>query len=120
MKYKYYIHHVISLILFCILCFFIDYLLENFQEGLLNQKLLKIILDCVTIIIDIVNICYTAYMINILYYHYWSISFSLGFFLFSVNTIVIILIVAFLGDPNGEKILLIIYIIFFLKLVQNG
>ena len=103
LKYKYYIHHVISLILFCILCFFIDYLLENFQEGLLNQKLLKIILDCVTIIIDIVNICYTAYMINNLYYHYWSISFSLGFFLFSVNTIVIILIVAFLGDPNGEK-----------------
>ena len=27
LKYKYYIHHVISLILFCILCFFIDYLL---------------------------------------------------------------------------------------------
>ena len=38
-----------------------------------------------------------------MYYHYWSISFSLGLFLFVLNTSVLILIVAFLGDPNGDR-----------------
>ena len=103
LKYKYYIHHLISLIIFCILCFFIDFLLQNFQEGLLNRKPMKIILDCVSLIIEIVNFCYTCYMLNNLYYHYWTISFSLGLFLFVLNTSVLILIVAFLGDPNGDR-----------------
>ena len=117
LKYKYHIHHIISLIIFCLLSFAIDFLLENFEEGLLNQGTLKIVLDFIIIILELSNFCYPSYMMNTLYYHYWTINFYLGLFLFSLNTFFLIAIVTFLGDPY-EEIITIIFIIFLEKLNQ--
>ena len=103
LKYKYHIHHIISLVIFCLVCIAIDFLLDNYEKGLINQGLKKIILDCVNMIVEIINYCYQSYMMNTLYYHYWSIDFSLGLFLFIGNTISLIIFITFLGDPYGER-----------------
>ena len=102
LKYKYYIHHIISLILFCVLCIIIDYLIDNFQEGYANKAIEVIILENVLILIEIINYCYKTYMMNNLYYNYWSV-------VFSSALIPLLLIIGFLianlcfGNPNEEK-----------------
>ena len=103
LKYKYHIHHIISLVIFCLVCIAIDFLLDNYEKGLINQGAKKIILDCVNMIIEIINYCYQSYMMNSLYYHYWSIDFSLGLFLLIGNSISLITFVCFFGDPYGER-----------------
>ena len=102
LKYKYYIHHIISLIIFCIFSLIIDFILDNFKEGLFELPTLKIIMDSASIVIEIINFCYESYLLNSLYYSYWSLNFSLGLFLFTLNTLTLIVILI-IGDPNGES-----------------
>ena len=98
-KIKYYIHHIISLIIFCLFSFGIDFLLDNYNEELFKQTALQIIFNIVALILEIVLFCYETYMMNTLYYHYWTIAFSLGLFLLLLN--ILSLIGAYtLGDEN--------------------
>ena len=89
LKYRYYIHHIISLIIFCMFSIIIDLILQNYQKGLIELPLMKIIMDSFSIVLEIINFCYEAYMLNSLYYHFWTLSFSLGLFLFSLNSIIL-------------------------------
>ena len=82
MKYKYYIHHIICIIVFCICSVIIDILLNNYNEGVLNQKSIKNILEVFTIIAEMLNYCYQVHIMVNLSYHYWTVGFSLGLFLF--------------------------------------
>ena len=59
-------------------------------------------MDSSSIVLEIINFCYEAYMLNSLYYHFWTLNFSLGLFLFSLNSMTLIVILI-IGDPNGEK-----------------
>ena len=102
LKYKYYKHHLISMILFCIFCVIIDLLLDNYQEGLIKQSFIKIILDIIAIIVEIFNYCYQIYMMRSLYYNYLSMCFSLGLILFIIN-IISLLSSLILGNPDGER-----------------
>ena len=101
-KSKYYIHHIISLVIYCSLSVGIDFLLDNFNVELLVQTPLQIISNIGTLILEIVLICYQAYMMNILYYHYWTICFSLGLFLLLISLFTLILAYT-LGDENNEE-----------------
>ena len=53
-KIKYYIHHIISLIIFCLFSFGIDFLLDNYNEELLKQTALQIIFNIAALILEIV------------------------------------------------------------------
>ena len=101
-KSKYYIHHIICLVIFCGLCVGIDFLLDNYKEEFAEKIPLKIIFSIVVLICEIVLFCYQKYMMNTLYYHYWTISFSLGLFLFLFNMIILISVFIF-GDKNNEN-----------------
>ena len=101
-KSKYYIHHIISLVIYCSLSVGIDFLLDNYNVELLVQTPLQIISNIGTLILEIVLICYQAYMMNILYYHYWTICFSLGLFLLLISLFTLILAYT-LGDENNEE-----------------
>ena len=83
LKYKYFIHHIISLIIFCIAGVCIDLLLENFKENPLGKNYIEIIFFFVIILIEIINYCYQKYMMDKLYYNYWSLSLALGLSLFA-------------------------------------
>lgn len=100
-KIKYYIHHIISLIIFCSFSFGIDFLLGNYNIELLKQTPLQIIFNIVSLILEIVLFCYETYMMNTLYYHYWTIGFSLGLFIIPLNILSIIGAYSF-GDENDS------------------
>ena len=89
-KSKYYIHHIICLVIFCGLCVGIDFLIDNFKKEAWNQAPLAIIFNIIVIIFEIVQYCYMKYMMNTLYYHYWTISFSHGLIILLLSTLTII------------------------------
>ena len=83
MKYKYFIHHIISLIIFCIIGVCIDFLLNNWEDNLLSKPFLQIIFYFIIILLEIVNYSYHKYMMDKLYFHYWNISLATGLSLFT-------------------------------------
>ena len=101
-KSKYYIHHIICLVIFCGLCVGIDYLLNTFKAEFSEKIPLKIVFNIIVVIFELIRLCYHKYMMNNLYYHFWSVSFSNGLFtlilgIFSLISVYIV------GDRNDEN-----------------
>ena len=98
LKYKYFIHHIISLILFCILSLGIDLLLNSLKENYSGKNLFTIIFDIFSILLQILNYCYQKYMMEFLYHNYWNISFAIG-----LNAIFISIILLIVSILKGHK-----------------
>ena len=99
LKYKYFIHHIISLIMFCILSIGIDILLNNLKEKYSGQNTIQIVLEVLTILLQMLNYCYQKYMMEVLYHNYWTINFALGLF-FSIVVFMIIIFNLIRGDKS--------------------
>ena len=81
MKYRYFIHHIISLVIFSSISISIDFLLDGYQENFLNKTSVQKVLEIIIILFEVLNYCYHKYMMDVLYHHYWNINTALGFFL---------------------------------------
>ena len=66
LKYKYYIHHMISMVVFCLLGCLNDFVLGNFT--IIGYKYLYAYI--IYIINDLLIFCYLKYLMDKLYYHY--------------------------------------------------
>ena len=69
LKYKYYNHHIICLVIFCLLSICIDIMLENYK----NIKYDEILYYIIYIIGITLYMFYAKYMLEKLYYLYWDI-----------------------------------------------
>ena len=69
LKYKYYIHHYISSIIYCTLGIVIDLILRNYF--ILNYKYIYLFL--IVILNEVSIYCYLKYMMDKLYYHYTEV-----------------------------------------------
>jgi len=98
-KYKYYAHHIFSLILYSLLSVGIDFLLGNYIKEVATLNYLQIISHVLSIILEIVSFCYYKYLMDKLYYNFWSINFSIGLFLVFMNSLTIIGAYT-LGEPK--------------------
>ena len=87
LKYKYYIHNIISLIAFIIMGIFIDIILEKFQEEFSGRSNKIIAIYFFELIVEVLNFCYQKYMIDILFHYFYNVVFALGLDLFICNTI---------------------------------
>ena len=101
-KSKYYIHHIICLVIFCGLCVGIDLLLNTFKAEFSEKIPLKIVFNIIVVIFELIRLCYHKYMMNNLYYHYWSVSFSYGLFTLII-AIFSLISVYIVGDKNDEN-----------------
>ena len=100
LKYKFFIHHIISIVIFILTSFFIDLILGNFPD-LINRGILYIILSIASVIIDALDYGYQKYMMDVFYYSYWSVSFTIGI----TNLIIFgIIIVIFLAKGEEKAI----------------
>ena len=91
LKYKYYVHNIISLIAFIIMGIFIDIILEKFQEEFSGRSNKIIAIYFFELIVEVLNFCYQKYMIDILFHYFYNVVFALGLDLFICNTIGILL-----------------------------
>ena len=89
LKYKYFIHHYISVFLFCLSSVAFDLILNNY-------------------------FCFLKYMIDRHYHHYWNIMFSVGLMVLIINTI---LLITYLIFENKTHLGFITYFWHYLELV---
>ena len=97
LKYKYFIHHYLSVILFCLSSVGFDLILNNYSKITIN---IKIILTFGGFLAEGAYFCYVKYMIDKHYHQYWNILFFIGIMVlfFDIITIIEILI---LKDGKG-------------------
>ena len=77
LKYKYFIHHIIFIIIFILICFFIDLILNNYSY-LYDRGALFIILNIIISLFDAIDYGYQKYMIDVLFHSYWSVAAIIG------------------------------------------
>ena len=101
LKTKYYIHNVISLILFCIFSVIIDLIFGYFGR-LRIGSFLYLLPD----LIDALVSCYIKYLIDKKYHSYWNILFFHGLYFFIINGTRFLIII--IKDPYNNSIFKII------------
>jgi len=101
LKTKYYIHNIISLILFCIFTIINDFIFGYFN----NIKLISL-LSLLPLLVDDLLCCYMKYLIDKKYHSYWNILFFNGLFLFIIVGIFFIIIIIL--DPYNNLIFITI------------
>ena len=83
LKYKYYIHHIISIVIIVIICIVLDFLLNNFFD--MNKY--TIISSIILILADSFLYSYLKYLIEFKYYFYLDILYIYGIFMFFWNSV---------------------------------
>ena len=105
LKYKYFKHHIISIIIFIILGIACEIIIRNYSQDLdayIGQYKIYAMVYGIKIlnsVCDAFYFCYQKYMMEVFYYPYWNIAFIPGIFLFALATILLIIVLAF---PNGK------------------
>ena len=99
LKYKYFRHHIISLIIFTIFGIISDILINNY-ENLNGYFFLIQFMRILEVGVNATYYCFQKYMMEKLYYPYWNIAFVPGVVLFYVSGG---LLVYALTDRNKEN-----------------
>ena len=112
LKYKYYKHHIISVIIYMIFGILSEILIGEYtfeDKRALIVKLIRV-LGCA---VDAIYYCFQKYLMDKFYYPYWNIAFIPGFLLFILTTIFLIIM---LTDPlkaNSEKVVIKDFYLYF-------
>ena len=98
-KYKYYIHHIISIAIFIILSIIIDIMLDNYK----GHDISSLSINFFFILFESIGYCYFNYMMEIKYHHFWNMTLILGIIDFLAYTIIffILLIIKSVNDNNN-------------------
>ena len=98
-KYKYYIHHIISIAIFIILGITIDIMVDNFK----GHDISSLSINFFYSLFEAFVYCYLYYMMEIKYHHFWNMSLIIGIFDFLVYTSIffILLIIKSVNDNNN-------------------
>ena len=97
LKTKYYIHNIISLILFCIFSIINDIIFKYFKY----IELISFLFLLPNLFEDILC-CYMKYLIDKKFHSYWNILFFFGLYYFIIYGIEFIIII--IKDPNNNSI----------------
>ena len=91
LKYKYYIHHIISLIIFFVLSICIDLILNNYNRVEPEGGIKKCLLEAFLSIAEIIDFCYMIYLMRNKLYNYWTLIFIFGVIIFTINIFYLII-----------------------------
>ena len=100
LKYKYFIHHIISMAGFILFGNFSDLLLGSYSE-IIKFGAVPIIIQIFGIISDVAYYYYQKYMMEKLFYPYWTISFTagIGLALFATAILIYVLVLKEKANP---------------------
>ena len=99
---KYFIHHIISLIVFIIICLIIDFIVGNLNE-IRTYLSSHIFLYILYLLFDSMISVYQKYMMEKLYYSLWTIMFSMGIFTFFILIGLVIVYVRYASQIEEGK-----------------
>ena len=112
LKYKYYKHHIISIIIFIIFGIICDiYLMDdvNIDKIFFLIKFIRLL----AVAVEAVFYCYQKYMMEVLFYPYWNIAFIPGVFMFVLASVLLILALVAPDKENTEMDFVIIFYKYF-------
>ena len=112
LKYKYYKHHIISIIIFIIFGIICDiYLMDdvNIDKIFFLIKFIRLL----AVAVEAVFYCYQKYMMEVLFYPYWNIAFIPGVFMFVLASVLLILALVAPDKENMEMDFVIIFYKYF-------
>ena len=95
LKYKYFIHHVISIALFILIGIICDLFIDKYEK--LKKDGIYNFLDILAIIIDSLYFCYIKYLMEKICIHYWNVGLTLGL---TLTTFATLLLFAALTDKD--------------------
>ena len=100
LKYKYFIHHIISMAGFILFGNFSDLLLDSYTE-IIKFGAVPILIQIFGIISDVIYYYYQKYMMEKLFYPYWTISFTagIGLALFATANLIYVLVLKEKANP---------------------
>ena len=81
LKYKYYIHHIISMIIYLSLSIAIDFILQSFQ----NSQYDYVYIYVISVVNEISFFCYLKYLMDKIYYNYKEVVIYMGITGFITN-----------------------------------
>ena len=105
LKYKYYIHHIISIILIALFAIIIDILLNNFS----NANTLTIINSIFYISMDSIIYIYFKYLIESKYYYFMDVLFMYGIFNLGIYFISFLIILGIQNMSDNKTIIFVFY-----------
>ena len=76
--------------------------MKNYESGFFNLGFKTIIGDVLIIICELICFCYQTYLMNNLYYNYWTIAFVISSIILTLN-LVSIIVALIIGNPEGEN-----------------
>ena len=101
LKYKYHKHHYIAMAAFIIRGNACDLILDYYPQMIENGPLITF-LEFLGILSDVIYYYYIKYMMEVLYYPYWKISFCIGISLFITSTALLVYVLADKDKSNSE------------------
>ena len=114
LKYKYFIHHVISITTFILIGIICDIVIDKYEK--LRKDGIYNFVDILAIIIDSLYFCYFKYLMEKKFVYYWNIGLTLGLTLVSFATL--LLFVALIDKDKSASDIAMIYT--FYKSFQEG
>ena len=90
LKYKYFIHHYLSIMFFFLSSVGFDLILGNFSNYFSGLSWKEISCIVMGFLIEGIYLCYIKYMIDIHYHQYWNIISTIGIMVLMINIITII------------------------------
>ena len=114
LKYKYFIHHVISITTFILIGIICDIVIDKYEK--LRKDGFYNFIDILAIIIDIFYFCYMKYLMEKKFIPYWNIALTLGLTLTTFATL--FLFVALMNKDKSASNIQMIYS--FYKSFQEG
>ena len=104
LKYKYFIHHYLSIFLFCLSSVGFDLIIKKNRNQLYGFRPFAYLILFVGIFAEGVYFCYIKYMIDKHYHYYWNIMFFVGLMVIIVNIIIIIVCSIFFRNTTLDFI----------------
>jgi hypothetical protein len=114
LKYKYFIHHVISITTFILIGIICDIVVDKYEK--LRKDGIYNFLDILAIIIDSLYYCYLKYLMEKKFVYYWNIGLTLGITLITFASF--LLFVALIDKDKSASDTAMIYT--FYKSFQEG
>ena len=90
LKYKYFIHHVISIATFILIGIISDIIIDKYEK--LRKDGIYNFLDIIAIIIDSLYFCYFKFLMEKVFVQYWNIGLTLGLTLATLATFLLFVV----------------------------
>ena len=112
LKYKYYKHHIISMVLFLIFGIVSEIILKSYED--INWKLVVVtLMRIIGVGVNATYYCYQKYLMEKLYYPYWDVAFVPGVIVFILASVFLIIVLANPDKENAQLSFIKIFYLYF-------